>query len=548
MRLILSSLLMSAGLLSGLAQAEPVPPAARDIRDSGFVYCVNGQVNTFNPQKASSGLIVDTLAAQLYDRLLDVDPYTYRLVPELAESWEVLDNGATYRFRLRNDVSFQTTAWFKPTRKLNADDVTFTFQRIFDRKHPWHNINGSSFPYFDSLQFADTVESVRKIDNRTVEFRLRQPDASFLWHLATHYASVMSAEYAADLAKNDHQELLDRQPVGTGPFQLGDYRAGQYIRLQRHEGFWRGTPLMPQVVVDLGSGGTGRLSKLLTGECDVLAWPAASQLTSLRDDPRLRLTLRPGMNIAYLAFNTDKPPLNNPQVRHALALAINNQRLMQSIYYGTAETAASILPRASWAYDNEAKITEYNPDEARARLKALGLENMTLELWVPTSSQAWNPSPLKTAELIQADMAQVGVTVKIVPVEGRFQEARLMDMNHDLTLSGWSTDSNDPDSFFRPLLSCAAIESQTNFAHWCHREFDNVLQKALRSQQLASRIEAYDEAQTILARELPVLPLASSLRLQAYRYDMKGLVLSPFGNASFAGVSREKEHSEDKQP
>lgn len=548
MRLILSSLLMSAGLLSGLAQAEPVPPAARDIRDSGFVYCVNGQVNTFNPQKASSGLIVDTLAAQLYDRLLDVDPYTYRLVPELAESWEVLDNGATYRFRLRNDVSFQTTAWFKPTRKLNADDVTFTFQRIFDRKHPWHNINGSSFPYFDSLQFPDTVESVRKIDNRTVEFRLRQPDASFLWHLATHYASVMSAEYAADLAKNDHQELLDRQPVGTGPFQLGDYRAGQYIRLQRHERFWRGTPLMPQVVVDLGSGGTGRLSKLLTGECDVLAWPAASQLTSLRDDPRLRLTLRPGMNIAYLAFNTDKPPLNNPQVRHALALAINNQRLMQSIYYGTAETAASILPRASWAYDNEAKITEYNPDEARARLKALGLENMTLELWVPTSSQAWNPSPLKTAELIQADMAQVGVTVKIVPVEGRFQEARLMDMNHDLTLSGWSTDSNDPDSFFRPLLSCAAIESQTNFAHWCNRDFDSVLQKALRSQQLASRIEAYDEAQTILARELPVLPLASSLRLQAYRYDMKGLVLSPFGNASFAGVSREKEHSEDKQP
>src|SRR5690606_14758640 len=155
--------------------------------------------------------------------------------------------------------------------------------------------------------------------------------------------------------------------------------------------------------------------------------------------------------IAYLAFNTDKPPLNNPQVRHALALAINNQRLMQSIYYGTAETAASILPRASWAYDNEAKITEYNPDEARARLKSLGLENLSLELWVPISSQAWNPSPLKTAELIQADMAQIGVTVKIVPVEGRFQEARLMDMNHDLTLSGWSTDSNDPDSFFRPL-------------------------------------------------------------------------------------------------
>ncbi|WP_312453814.1 ABC transporter substrate-binding protein SapA [Pseudescherichia sp.] len=548
MRLIISSLLMAVGLLSGHVQAAPAGPAAADIRDSGFVYCVNGQVSTFNPQKASSGLIVDTLAAQLYDRLLDVDPYTYRLVPELAESWEVLDNGATYRFRLRSNVAFQKTPWFTPGRAFNADDVVFSFQRIFDRHHPWHNVNGSNFPYFDSLQFADAVESVRKLDSRTVEFRLKKPDASFLWHLATHYASVMSAEYANQLAKRDRQELLDRQPVGTGPFQLAEYRTGQFIRLQRHAHFWRGQPLMPQVVVDLGSGGTGRLSKLLTGECDVLAWPAASQLTILRDDPRLRLTLRPGMNIAYLAFNTDKAPLNNPAVRHALALAINNQRLMQSIYYGTAETAASILPRASWAYDSEAKITEYNPAKAKQQLAALGLENMTLQLWVPTSSQAWNPSPLKTAELIQADMAQVGVKVMIVPVEGRFQEARLMDMNHDLTLAGWSTDSNDPDSFFRPLLSCAAIESQTNFAHWCHREFDTILQKALTSQQLASRIEAYDEAQSILARDLPVLPLASSLRLQAYRYDIKGLVLSPFGNASFAGVSREPEKEEVKQP
>ncbi|MBS1204551.1 MAG: peptide transporter substrate-binding protein [Proteobacteria bacterium] len=541
MRPVLSSLLLIASLIAGIAQAAVTPGPLADIRDSGFVYCVNGQVNTFNPQKASSGLIVDTLAAQLYDRLLDVDPYTYRLVPELAESWEVLDNGATYRFRLRDNVAFQSTSWFTPHRALNADDVVFTFQRIFNRNHPWHNVNGNSFPYFDSLQFADSVDSVRKLDNRTVEFRLKKPDASFLWHLATHYASVMSAEYADELAKKDQQELIDRQPVGTGPYQLDEYRAGQYIRLQRHEKFWRGKPLMQQVVVDLGSGGTGRLSKLLTGECDVLAWPAASQLTILRDDPRLRLTLRPGMNIAYLAFNTNKPPLDNPQVRHALALSINNQRLMQSIYYGTAETAASILPRASWAYDNEAKITEYDPAQARERLKALGLENLTLQLWVPASSQPWNPSPLKTAELIQADMAQVGVKVVIVPVEGRFQEARLMDMNHDLTLTGWATDSNDPDSFFRPLLSCAAINSQTNFAHWCNHEFDDVLQKALASQQLAARIDDYDEAQQILARELPVLPLASSLRLQAYRYDIKGLVLSPFGSASFAGVSRNKQ-------
>lgn len=537
---LFSSLLLGLSVLSASALAAPT----NNIRNSGFVYCVNGTVNTFNPQMVSSGLVVDTLAAQLYDRLLDVDPYTYRLIPDLAQSWEVRDNGATYRFHLRKDVSFQHTNWFKPTRKMNADDVVFSFARMFNRQHPWHNVNGGSYPYFDSLQFSDSVQSVKKLDNDTVEIRLNSPDASFLWHIATHYAPILSQEYADKLTAKGQQERLDREPVGTGPFQLSEYRTGQYLRLARNPQYWKGVPRLQQVVIDLGVGGTGRLSKLLTGECDVLAYPAASQLSILRDDPRLRMTLRPGMNIAYLAFNTRKPPLDRPEVRHALALAINNERLMESIYYGTAETAASILPRASWAYDNDARVTEYNPAKAREALKALGLEDMHLRLVVPTTSQSWNPSPLKTAELLQADLAQVGVRVTIAPVEGRFQEAQLMAMNHDLTLTGWATDSNDPDSFFRPLLSCAAIRSQTNFAHWCSPAFDESLQRALLSQQLSARIDSYDQAQQILAQELPVLPLASSLRLQAYRHDIKGLVLSPFGNASFAGVYRDESSEE----
>ncbi|QZQ52147.1 peptide ABC transporter substrate-binding protein SapA [Erwinia persicina] len=535
MRKLISTLLLSLSTLSAPVWSS----TPGDIRQSGFVYCVNGVMNTFNPQLASSGLVVDTLAAQLYDRLLDVDPYTYRLIPELAESWEVMDDGATYRFHLRQKVPFQKTAWFTPTRTMNADDVVFSFERIFNRKHPWHNVNGGSYPYFDSLQFSDAVQSVRKLDKNTVEIRLNSPDASFLWHLATHYAPVLSAEYADQLTRVDRQEQLDREPVGTGPFMLNDYRAGQYVRLQRNDAYWKGKPRMSQVVIDMGAGGTGRMSKLLTGECDVLAYPAASQLSVLRDDPRLRLTLRPGMNIAYLAFNTRKAPLDRPEVRQALALAINNERLMESIYYGTAETAASILPRASWAYDTDARVTPYNPQKAREALKALGIEDLHLNLWVPSASQSWNPSPMKTAELIQADLAQVGVKVTIVQVEGRFQEARLMEMNHDLTLTGWATDSNDPDSFFRPLLSCAAIASQTNYAHWCNSGFDELLHKALLSQQLAKRIDYYDRAQAMLSQELPVLPLAYSLRLQAYRYDIKGLVLSPFGNASFAGVHRD---------
>lgn len=160
------------------------------------------------------------------------------------------------------------------------------------------------------------------------------------------------------------------------------------------------------------------------------------------------------MNIAYLAFNTSKPPFNNPQARRAIAFAINNERLMKSIYYGTAETAASILPRVSWAYDNQTRVTEYNPEKAKAMLNELGLSGMTLNLWVPTASQSYNPSPLKMAELIQADLARVGIKMNIRLVEGRFQENSLMDRSHDITLAGWSTDSNDPDSF---SVRCSAV-------------------------------------------------------------------------------------------
>lgn len=525
--------------------ANTVP---RDIRAKGFVYCVNGIVTTFNPQLASNGLIIDPLGAQIYDRLLDVDTFTYRLTPELASRWEITDNGATYRLHLRPDVEFQTTEWFTPSRKMNADDVIFSFARMFEKDHPYHYINGGRYPYFDSLQFAESVQSIRKIDNLTVEFKLKSPDASFLWHLATHYAPILSAEYAEKLALQNRQELIDWRPVGTGPFILDDYQSGQFVKLQRNRAYWKGEPRMEEVVIDMGAGGTGRISKLLTGECDVLAYPAASQLKVLRNDPRLRLSMRSSMNIAYLAFNTNKPPLNQLKVRQAIAYAINNERLMQSIYYGTAETAASILPRASWAYDNQAQVTDYNPQRAKQILTELGLNSLKLDLWVPVSSQSFNPSPLKMAELIQADLAQVGITMNIRPVEGRFLENQLMDRAHDMTLAGWSTDSNDPDSFFRPLLSCAAINSQTNLSHWCDPAFDEILHKALLTQQLAARIDYYHQAQAILAQDLPILPLAYSLRLQAYRYDMKGLVISAFGNASFAGAYRDLgDETEDKK-
>ena len=125
--------------------AAPIKSPLPNIRHNGFVYCVNVVIDSFNPQIASGGVLVDTIAAQLYDRLLDVDPYTYRLIPELAERWEILNDGSTYRFHLRKNVPFQTTEWFTPTRTMNADDVVFSFSRVFNQEAPYHEVNGRHY-------------------------------------------------------------------------------------------------------------------------------------------------------------------------------------------------------------------------------------------------------------------------------------------------------------------------------------------------------------------------------------------------------------------
>ena len=203
-------------------------------------------------------MIIDTLAAQLYDRLLDVDPYTYRLIPELAQSWESLTT-RHLPFHLRKDVPFQKTGGFSPTRKNECDDVVFSFQRIIDPNNHYHAVNGEEYPYIRQFAVCKAIKSIKKLDDSTVEFRLNNPDASFLWHLATHYAPCFQ-RICGQSAKSRYEEEIDRQPVAWPvparrvshrPIRATDAH-GSYWKAHRH-----------------GAGGdrhgrrrTGRLSKL----------------------------------------------------------------------------------------------------------------------------------------------------------------------------------------------------------------------------------------------------------------------------------------------
>ncbi|WMY96584.1 MAG: ABC transporter substrate-binding protein SapA [Arsenophonus sp.] len=532
--LILFMILINTSTKNSLAETIPLK-----IRKTSFIYCTHGIVTTFNPQIKNTSSIIDLLALQIYDRLLEINPLTYKLNSSLITHWKSFDKSKTYRFYLKKNIQFQKTNWFSPTRTLNADDVIFSFLRMFDEKHPYHYVSSGKYPYFDSLKIKNNIRSIKKINSYIVEFKLYKPDASFLWHIATHYAPILSEEYSKYLYKINHKELIDRQPVGTGPFMLDNHKNNQFIKLIRHDNYWKGKPLMKKIILDLRSGATGRISKLLTGECDAFAYPPVSQLQLLNKNTCLRLSIIPNINIAYLILNTKIPPLNQLKIRKVISYAINKKKLIQSIYYNTAEIATSILPKASWAYNNQIKTTEYDEKKAKKILQESGLSNITLKLLVPFVAQSYNPSPLKTAELIQDDLEKIGIKTKIYLIDGNSLHKKI-NYEYDMILDGWSLENSDPDGFFRPLFSCEGINSYTNWSKWCNLYFDKILNRALINQNIEFRINYYNQAQLLLKKELPILPLAYSLHLQAYRQNIKGLITDSFGNLSFTNVYRDK--------
>ncbi|HCP54442.1 MAG TPA: ABC transporter substrate-binding protein, partial [Pseudomonas sp.] len=157
--LLMSPLLVNAATLSVCTEASP----------DGFDVV---QYNSLTTTNASADVLMN--------RLVDYNATSAKLTPSLAESWQVSDDGLSYTFKLRNDVSFHTTDYFKPTRKLNADDVLFSFQRMLDDDHPWHKVAQSGYPHAQSMQLPQLVKSIEAPDAHTVRFNLTHPDATFL--------------------------------------------------------------------------------------------------------------------------------------------------------------------------------------------------------------------------------------------------------------------------------------------------------------------------------------------------------------------------------
>jgi cationic peptide transport system substrate-binding protein len=511
---------------------------ALSLSEKSIIYCSEGTPESFNPQLVTSGTTIDATSNQLYNRLIEFNPTDNTIIPAIAKSWHVTRDGKMVTFYLRKDVHFHQTAYFTPTRALNADDVVFSFNRMLDPDNAYHTVSGGRYPFFQNAQLADLINSIEKINDYTVRFRLSHPDSSFLANIGGNSAVILSEEYAGNLITLNILQNIDILPIGTGPFKFKQYSSGAFIRYEPHQQYWREKSQLKQLVFDITPRDTGRLTKLLAGECDVIAYPIAHE--KIKQHPDLTLESVTSFNVGYIGFNTNKPPFDNPLVRKALSFAINKHAILETVYTGHADIANGLIPSSSWAYDDTIESQEYSISKAQELMTQAGYaEGFNMDLWAMPVQRAYNPDAVTMAKLIQADLQKIGVKVDIISdYEWSTFLRKISAGEHQSVLLGWSADHPDPDNFFSTLLSCASTVTGSNRTFWCNQKFDQLIQSALQTDNVNKRKYFYSKALKLINEEVPLIPIAHSKRYQARANAVKGTLLRSIGGIDFNGVTK----------
>lgn len=467
---------------------------SRGIVEAGFE-----EPRTLNPLFVADPLS-DALSHLVFDGLVAVDPTSGKLVPALAESWDVNSEGTVYTFHLRDNIRWHDGQPF------SARDVLFTYNRLLDPD--------VRSPRYSRL--AERVKSVDLVDERTIRIALIRADTSFLPTLAT--IGIVPEHVLGSLLP---QQLITdpfglSSAVGTGPFILTQWLRGVSLTFRANPDYYRGAPAVPSYTYQLVTSVEELAAGLRNGTID---WAVlnAEQARQLPADPAIMLERYPGYELVLVAWQLD-PAKNklfaDERVRRALLLALDRATLVESVWHGFARVAHGLQPPASWAAETPDQTYPYDPEEARRLLTEAG--------WVPGDDGirvregqrfhfrllATGADPLRQtlAEKLQQQWRAIGIDVELdlaswAEVRRRATETR----DFDALLIGilWDIDPDQSavwssDSFFDGL----------NFGHYLNPTVDQLLIDAVATSDRARRTELYQAIEQHVLSDLPVAPLA----------------------------------------
>ncbi|RUZ81510.1 ABC transporter substrate-binding protein [Mesorhizobium sp. M7A.F.Ca.US.006.01.1.1] len=409
-----------------------------------------------------------SMIKSLFDGLMDYEPGTTNLKPDLAESYEISPDGKTFTFKLRHGVKFHNG------REMTADDVKYSLDRVTNPKtqSPGAGFFGSIKGYDDvAAGKAESLSGVSVVDPYTVKFELTRPDATFLHVMAINFAHVVPKEevekYGADFGKH---------PVGTGAFKLAEWTLGQRIVFERNADYWhKGLPHLDKITFEIGQEPIVALLRLQKGEIDVPGDgipPAKFQEVMADPEQKARVVEGGQLHTGYVTMNTTMAPFDNVKVRQAVNMAISKARVIQ-IINGRAVPANQPLPPSMPGYDKEYKGYPYDVAKAKALLAEAGHpDGFETQLFAMNT----DPNP-RIAQAIQQDLAAIGIKASIQSLA----QANVIAAGGDkagapMIWSGgmaWIADFPDPSNFYGPILGCAgAVPGGWNWSWYCNKDLD----------------------------------------------------------------------------
>jgi len=467
----------------------------------------------------------------LFEGLAGWQPGTTTIVPGLATAWQVSADGLRWTFELRPGVVFHDG------QRLDAAAVVFSFERVIDPRHPNH-VGGD-----DALYWRGLLKDVKRVTARgpaRVEIEVVHPYAPLLGELAM-FPIVSPA------AVRRWGDDFRRHPIGTGAFAFEAWNPGEEVVVKRFARYWGSRPALERIVFRVVTDARQRLVDLQSGSVDLAAAIAADQQAFVELHPDLVLVRTPSNDVSYLAFNMMHPPFADRRVRRAISHAINKVPIVKLAYQGRATAADGPLPPAQWGYHVPATRYAYDPVLAKQLLGEAVAANAfdparIYKLYAPSTPRAYLSQPERVARYLQAALAQVGVTTELIvqPIGGHL--ASITHGDHDLALSGWISDTGDPDNFLYVLLHSdnAVTGSGQNIAFYRNPTVDTLLIEAQAAVDEPSRGKLYAEVQDLVAADAPWVPIAHSELVVAVRAELENVLLTPLGHIVYPLIHRKE--------
>ncbi|MCF6459953.1 glutathione ABC transporter substrate-binding protein [Clostridium sp. Cult3] len=442
---------------------------------------------------------------QMYSTLVEATE-EMELQPGLAESWEQIDD-RTWEFKLREGVKFHNG------EELKASDVKFTLDRMKDSPEVAHIIGA--------------VESVEVKDDYAVIIKTEEPFAPILSHLAHTAASILN-EKAVTEAGDDYQN----SPVGTGPYKFVSHDAGDKVTLERFDEYYGDPAKVKTLIFRNVPEGTNRTIGLETGEVDIAYDIEPIDLDKVRDNKKLQLIEEPSLSTSYIGFNTKKAPFDDIRVRKALNYAINVDEIIEVVLENAGTKATGPINDKVFGYNNDLKGYEYDPDKAKDLLAEAGYaDGFKTSIWTND-----NPVRVRIAEIVQAQLKEVGVDAKIEEVEWGAYLERTAAGEHDMFILGWVTVTGDADYGLYALFHSSQHGGAGNRTFFTDPEVDKLLDKGRTSIDEKERLDAYSKAQEIIVEEAPQLFLYFQTQNAGLQSNIDGFKLHPAGHHKLSNV------------